>query len=253
MLTLRAEHERAVAFVDDRLGLDVVLVADLADDLLEQILEVTRPGGAAVLVDDDGHLHLLALEFLQQLRHALGLRHERGRPHERGDRCASSGGAGQLIEILHEDEADDVVEILLVDTGMREYSCSRNSARSSSIVASARIATMSGRGVMTSRTSVSPKSTIDCSSRRSSPSISPAPRPASRYGCAASPALLRRSLPRAGALAARGGRRRSGARALPVSGCRNARRRRTAAAAPRARARGCGRTISSGSTCSNRG
>ena len=46
---------------------------------------------------------------------------------------------------------------------------------------------MSGRGVMTSRTSVSPKSTIDSSSRRSSRSMRPSCSPASRYACAASP------------------------------------------------------------------
>ena len=39
MSDLAAEHERAVALVDDRLGLDVVLVANLADDLLEQVLD----------------------------------------------------------------------------------------------------------------------------------------------------------------------------------------------------------------------
>jgi hypothetical protein len=41
------------------------------------------------------------------------------------------------------------------------------------MVASPRIATMSGRGVITSRTSVSPKSTMLCNSRRSSPSMIP--------------------------------------------------------------------------------
>ena len=60
-----------------------------------------------------------------------------------------------------------------MNTGNREYSCSRNSARRSPIVASSRMATMSGRGVITSRTSVSPKSTMLCSSRRSSPSMMP--------------------------------------------------------------------------------
>ena len=77
MFDLAAEHERAVALVDDRLGLDVVLVANLADDLLEQVLDRHQAGGAAVLVDDDRDLHLLALELLQQLGHALGLRARR--------------------------------------------------------------------------------------------------------------------------------------------------------------------------------
>ena len=53
-------------------------------------------------------------------------------------------------------------------TGMREYSSSAKSARNSATVASCAMATISGRGVMTSRTSVPPKSTTDCSSLRSS-------------------------------------------------------------------------------------
>ena len=80
-LPLNDEH--AVALVDDRLGLDVVLVADLADDLLDQVLERDQPGGAAVLVDHDGHLEPVALELPQQLEDPLGLRHEVGRTDQR--------------------------------------------------------------------------------------------------------------------------------------------------------------------------
>ncbi len=62
-----------------------------------------------------------------------------------------------------------------------------NTCRTSASVASSGTATTSGRGVMTSRTSVSPKSTIDWMSRRSSRSMRPSCSPASRYACAASP------------------------------------------------------------------
>ena len=56
---------------------------------------------------------------------------------------------------------------------------------------------MSGRGVITSRTSVSPKSTMDCSSRRSSPSIRPCPaRPSRCTAFAASLGLRRRAVVR---------------------------------------------------------
>ncbi len=72
------------------------------------------------------------------------------------------------------------------NTGNREYSCSRNSARKSPIVAASGMATMSGRGVITSRTSVSPKSTMLWSSRRSSPSIRPSCSPVFRYAFVAS-------------------------------------------------------------------
>ncbi len=60
-----AENEVAIAFVHDLVGLDVVFVTDLADDLFEQILDRHQPGGAAVLVDDDGALDAVALELLQ--------------------------------------------------------------------------------------------------------------------------------------------------------------------------------------------
>ena len=80
MSTLPLNTNTPLPFVDDRLGLDVVFVADLADDLLEQILDRDQARRAAVFVDDDRELGLLALELLQQLRHALGLGHERRRP-----------------------------------------------------------------------------------------------------------------------------------------------------------------------------
>ena len=140
-----------------------------------------EPRGAAVLVDDDRHLDLLALELLQQLGHALGLGHERRRPDEPRDRTAAVGvRLGVQDQVLDEDDAEDVVEVLVDRPG-----CASTPARGRARAARRAsrppwIATMSGRGVMTSRTSVSPKSTIDCSSRRSSRSISPCSSPASR-------------------------------------------------------------------------
>src|SRR5262245_37313008 len=110
---LAAEHEAAVALVDDRLGLDVVLVADLADDLLEKVLDRDQPGGAAVLVDDDRDLRLLPLELLEELGHALALGHHHDRPGQVGD-SALVVGVADRDEILHEDEAGDVVEVLAI-------------------------------------------------------------------------------------------------------------------------------------------
>ena len=81
---LAAEDEPAVAFVDDRLGFDVVLVANLADDFLEQIFERHEARRAAVFIDDDGALRLLPLKLLQQLGHELRLRHD----HRRDARAA---------------------------------------------------------------------------------------------------------------------------------------------------------------------
>ena len=116
---LGAEHPRSVALVHDRLGLDVVLVADLADDLLEQVLERHQPGRPAVLVDHDRHLHLAALEFLQELGHALGLGHEHRRTHEARDRLPVRVRFGDEDQVLDEDDALDVVEILVEDRDAR--------------------------------------------------------------------------------------------------------------------------------------
>ena len=58
----------------------LVLVPDVADDLLEQIFDGDQPGNAAIFVDDDAHVLLFALHLAQQFIAALGLRDEGGRP-----------------------------------------------------------------------------------------------------------------------------------------------------------------------------
>ena len=61
----------------------VGLVGDLADDLLDDVLDRDDPGRAAVLVDDDRELGPLALQVGQQVVERLGLGHDRGRADER--------------------------------------------------------------------------------------------------------------------------------------------------------------------------
>ena len=99
MPTLRAEHERVVVLADDGLGLAVVLVANLADQLLDDVLDGHEAGRAAVLVDDDRELKALLLELAQQIDDALRLGHERRRPHDlrdlaRARRLARSSESG---------------------------------------------------------------------------------------------------------------------------------------------------------------
>ena len=118
---LAAEHEPAVAFVDDRLRLDVVLVADLADDLLEQILDGHEAGRAAVLVHDDRNLRLLPLELLQELRHPLGLGHDDRRPDDRRDRPAHRPPRPSATRSLMNTKPGDVVEALLEDRKPRVF------------------------------------------------------------------------------------------------------------------------------------
>jgi hypothetical protein len=116
---LGAEHEDAVPFLDDGVALDVVFVADLADDLLEHVLDRHEAGRAAVLVDDDRRLDLPALKLAQQLGNALRLRRERRRPHVRGHAIDVGAAVREQQQILHEDDADDVVEVVVEDRDAR--------------------------------------------------------------------------------------------------------------------------------------
>ena len=72
--------------------LAVVLVGDLADDLLEDVLDGDQAGRAAVLVDDDREVALVALHLAQQVVDRLALGHEVHRPHRR----ASTGSVPAL-------------------------------------------------------------------------------------------------------------------------------------------------------------
>ena len=75
------EHGATRQRFDHRL-LAVELVDDLADQLLDEVLEGDEPGGPAVLVDDDGHVERAGLHLAQQLGDPLGLGDELGGAHE---------------------------------------------------------------------------------------------------------------------------------------------------------------------------
>jgi hypothetical protein len=64
---------------------DVELVLDLADDLLEHVLDGDQPGDAAELVDHDRQVVAVAAELAQQVVEALALGHE-------GRRAAAARG-----------------------------------------------------------------------------------------------------------------------------------------------------------------
>ena len=113
-----------------------MFVLDFADDRLKQILDGDETVGAAVLVDDDGHVDALLLHLLQQIAHRHQRRHEEhgaddfelvdgllqrrrdeadrhflfGIEHRRGD------AAQRILDV---DEADDVVDRVLVDRDAR--------------------------------------------------------------------------------------------------------------------------------------
>ena len=201
---------------------------------------VTSPAVPPYSSTTIAHLRLLALELLQQLGHALGLRHDDRRPQQRRDRPRVVGGARARPGPSRR-RSRRCCRGCPCRPGTREYSCSRNSARRSPTVASSRMATMSGRGVITSRTSVSPKSTMLCSSRRSSPSMMPFLLRGVDVGLRAP-----RWPPRAASSGVGGGpprlvREHERARSSASAGRAPARSARTSAAAARARARDRGR------------
>jgi hypothetical protein len=68
--------------LDQLAGARVELVLDLADDLLEDVLERDQPDDGAVLVKDQREVATVAAHLAQYLVDAGGLRHARERPRE---------------------------------------------------------------------------------------------------------------------------------------------------------------------------
>ena len=94
--------------------LDVVLVDDLAHELLDQVLEGHEAGRAAVLVGDDGHVELLVLHLPHELCHPFGLGHEVSLAYQATNlRVAPAVEVGPH-QVLAVDHAGDVVDVALV-------------------------------------------------------------------------------------------------------------------------------------------
>src|SRR5438094_7350037 len=104
-----ADQILAAAKVEDGDLFLLVLVGDLADDLLDDVLEGDDPRRAAILVDDDGDLHVLALQLAQQFGDLLRLRDEVRRPGQlaHGSLLVLED---EVEEVLHVDDAGDPVD-----------------------------------------------------------------------------------------------------------------------------------------------
>ena len=111
----RVHHRLALGDGQHERLLRVVFVADLADDLLDEVLERHDPRGAAVLVDDDGEVDFVALHLAQELVGFLRLRDEEHRADELSDVEVPFAAREALEQILHVDHADDLIERALVD------------------------------------------------------------------------------------------------------------------------------------------
>ena len=99
--------------------LGVVLVVDVAHNLLEHVLEGGDALCAAILVDDDGHVHLLLAEVLEQVVEHAGLGDEIGGTHERLPLEGIVAGADVGQEVLGIEDALDVVGRFLIDRHAR--------------------------------------------------------------------------------------------------------------------------------------
>ena len=100
----------------------VVLVGDVADDLLEQVLDGDEPIDAAVLVDDERHVDASGLHLLQQHPD----RHRGRRIEQRPDQLLEvelSGGRPEAVDqrqVLQVHEPERLVERLAEDRQPRQ-------------------------------------------------------------------------------------------------------------------------------------
>ena len=159
------DRERAVdadrRLVDplDRLVGQVELVLDVADDLLEQVLERDDPHRRAVLVDDDRHVLVRAAELGEQRGEVLRLGHDVGRAQQlRELDLGDAAVVERRDEVADVEDPDDLVERLAVHRVARVTASRARRRSASSGGISTEIATTSGRGTITSDASLSAKS-----------------------------------------------------------------------------------------------
>ncbi len=76
------DQDRAAVLFNEPLFFQIVFVLDVADDLLQQILDGHQPRGTAVLVDGDGHVHAPGTKLFQQLFDLFRFRNEKGGAHD---------------------------------------------------------------------------------------------------------------------------------------------------------------------------
>ena len=106
-----AVHQRLTPgeWFDQRL-LVVVFVDDLPDELLDQVLQRHQTGGAAVLVDHHREVISPDLHLAEQVVGVFRLGYEPRPPHERTDRRVGPARPLCTGQVLHEADADDIVD-----------------------------------------------------------------------------------------------------------------------------------------------
>ena len=92
-------------------GRSIVLVADVADDLLQHVLEADPAGRAPVLVDHEGKGGTAPAHLDEQAGQLLGLGHHVGLAHHPGDRRDRPLLVAHREDVLGVDHAPDLVQI----------------------------------------------------------------------------------------------------------------------------------------------
>ena len=93
----------------------VMLVLDLADDLLDHVLDRHQALGAAEFVDDDGEVDPLGAHAREQLDHAHRFGDEQRFAHQRVDRAVARRVDAGDEHVLDVDHADHLIEALAID------------------------------------------------------------------------------------------------------------------------------------------
>ena len=109
-IDLRIHFQGALVDPFEETFLFVELVFDLADDLLEHVLEGDQTCGAAVLVDHHGHMDALGAELLEHLVETLALGDVVGRPRKLRDAALIKVAVGQHAqEVFGVQQSGDLV------------------------------------------------------------------------------------------------------------------------------------------------
>jgi len=112
-LDLAGDDDVVRAVLLDEGLLLIVLVLDLAHELLKKVFQGHQARDPAVLVHDDGHVFLAFLKIFKKLVDFHRFGHEVDRPDERPDRLGFVLVLGKSQQVLDVDDALDVVQPVL--------------------------------------------------------------------------------------------------------------------------------------------
>ncbi len=114
------EPDGAVFALDDIRLVFLVLFLDVADNLVEHILQRDEAGGAAELIEHHSHLSAVLLELVQEQLYRECLWHEEWLVHHAPGAEIGPGLASVSEEILQVEHPDDVIDAALIDRDARE-------------------------------------------------------------------------------------------------------------------------------------